>query len=535
MSQILDIASVQIKEAREEAFLGKYQEALKKYIDQIGILTEKKSQIPETNLLQRDYANLINLLKEELQVIQTLVNYTKDNSVQQTPSPIRKKANEIPAYQDVRQPRLPFNQAPFTHNQQLQRSPFKQQKEINESPRQKDQKDTNDFFQQQLRNNGPLEKPKTPKDPDVWDPPRKQPNNNKKNPKPQGQKTNQPPLNINSQVKDNKNYEKPWRNNAAPGKKQDQQPSNGNKKSFHDHVYPDGRGPDSDLIQMLEREVVDLSPNVKFEDIAELEQAKEVLQEAVLLPVLMPGVFRGPRRPLKGVMLFGPPGTGKTMLAKAVATIGKTTFFNISASSLASKWRGESEKLVRILFEMAKFYAPTTIFFDEIDALGSRRSDNDGDATRRVKNQLLVEMDGVAATGQGEEKKVIMCLAATNRPWDLDEALIRRLERRIYIPLPTEIGRRALMNIALKDSNVSSDIDWDYLVKKSEGYSGADITNVIREAAMLPIRRFVKAQGGIQQIIGNQQQMNKEIELPLEQKDFEEAFKYVNRSNMING
>ena len=99
---------------------------------------------------------------------------------------------------------------------------------------------------------------------------------------------------------------------------------------------------------MMEREVVDLNPNIKFEDIAELDQAKEILQEAVLLPILMPKFFTGIRRPLKGVLLFGPPGTGKTMLAKAVATIGQTTFFNVSASSLASKWRGESEKLVRV-------------------------------------------------------------------------------------------------------------------------------------------------------------------------------------------
>jgi katanin p60 ATPase-containing subunit A1 len=149
------------------------------------------------------------------------------------------------------------------------------------------------------------------------------------------------------------------------------------------HHYPDGAGPDTELINMLERDVVDLNPNVKFEDIAELDQAKDVLQEAILLPILMPKFFTGIRQPLKGALLFGPPGTGKTMLAKAVATIGKTTFFNVSASSLASKWKGESEKLVRILFEMARFYSPSTIFFDEIDALGSRRGGDEHESSRK--------------------------------------------------------------------------------------------------------------------------------------------------------
>lgn len=215
---------------------------------------------------------------------------------------------------------------------------------------------------------------------------------------------------------------------------------------FH---YPDGVGPDVDLIQMLERDVLDKNPRVQFDDIADLLETKKLLQEAVLLPLLMPEYFKGIRRPWKGICMFGPPGTGKTMLAKAVATQGKTKFFNVSASSLASKWKGDSEKLVRILFEMARFYAPSTIFFDEIDALASQRGGSgEHEASRRVKAELLIQMDGVNSTSsaganeQEEEQKNVIVLAATNRPWDLDEAIRRRLEKRVYIPLPSAAGRQ---------------------------------------------------------------------------------------------
>ena len=304
--------------------------------------------------------------------------------------------------------------------------------------------------------------------------------------------------------------------------------------------YPDGNGPDAELIEMLEREVVDTNPNVSFDDIAELNQAKKALQEAVLLPLIIPDYFKGIRRPWRGVLLYGPPGTGKTMLAKALATQGKTTFFNVHSSSFASKWRGESEKLVRILFEMARFYAPTTIFIDEVDSLCSKRGEgNEGDGSRRVKAELLVQMEGVnsnTSAGANEKsdedkRKIVTVMAATNRPWDLDDALRRRFEKRVYIPLPNEKGRLQLFNLNLKKIEVDKNINYDKLVKLTDGYSGADISNVCREASFMPMRRELLANKGrkIEDLV-NDQEFRAKIRAAISMPDFEKAIGNISKS-----
>nr|XP_024396175.1 katanin p60 ATPase-containing subunit A1-like isoform X2 [Physcomitrium patens] len=286
-------------------------------------------------------------------------------------------------------------------------------------------------------------------------------------------------------------------------------------------------GPDTELAAMLERDVLESSPGVRWEHIAGLTEAKRLLEEAVVLPLWMPEYFQGIRRPWKGVLMFGPPGTGKTLLAKAVATECGTTFFNVSSATLASKWRGESERMVRVLFDLARAYAPSTIFIDEIDSLcNARGSSGEHESSRRVKSELLVQVDGVNGTGEDGEKKIVMVLAATNFPWDIDEALRRRLEKRIYIPLPVEEGRRELIRINLKDIEVAKDVDIDALAKRTEGYSGDDLTNICRDASMNGMRR--KISGKTPEEIKN---MTKdEMYEPVAMRDFDEAINKISRS-----
>lgn len=289
-------------------------------------------------------------------------------------------------------------------------------------------------------------------------------------------------------------------------------------------------GPDGDLAAMLERDVLDSTPGVRWEDVAGLTEAKRLLEEAVVLPIWMPEYFQGIRRPWKGVLMFGPPGTGKTLLAKAVATECGTTFFNVSSATLASKWRGESERMVRCLFDLARAHAPSTIFIDEIDSLcNSRGASGEHESSRRVKSELLVQVDGVNATSTNEDgtRKIVMVLAATNFPWDIDEALRRRLEKRIYIPLPNFESRKELVRINLRTVEVAADVDIDDVARRTEGYSGDDLTNVCRDASLNGMRR--KIAGKTRDEIKNmaKEEMSKD---PVAMCDFEEAIGKVQPS-----
>uniref|UniRef100_A0A8C7XZF4 vesicle-fusing ATPase n=1 Tax=Oryzias sinensis TaxID=183150 RepID=A0A8C7XZF4_9TELE len=231
-------------------------------------------------------------------------------------------------------------------------------------------------------------------------------------------------------------------------------------------------------------------PNIKWNDVAGLEGAKEALKEAVILPIKFPHLFTGKRTPWRGILLFGPPGTGKSYLAKAVATeANNSTFFSVSSSDLVSKWLGESEKLVKNLFALAREHRPSIIFIDEIDSLCGSRSENESEAARRIKTEFLVQMQGV-----GNDNEGILVLGATNIPWTLDSAIRRRFEKRIYIPLPEEHARSSMFKLHLGSTpNNLTEADFVTLGRKTDGYSGADISVIVRDALMQPVRRVQSA------------------------------------------
>uniref|UniRef100_UPI00398F893D katanin p60 ATPase-containing subunit A-like 2 isoform X3 n=1 Tax=Pristiophorus japonicus TaxID=55135 RepID=UPI00398F893D len=215
-----------------------------------------------------------------------------------------------------------------------------------------------------------------------------------------------------------------------------------------------------DLALVVSRDIYLRNPNVRWDDIIGLEPAKRLVKEAVVYPIKYPQLFTGILSPWKGLLLYGPPGTGKTLLAKAVATECNTTFFNISASTIVSKWRGDSEKLVRVLFELARFHAPSTIFLDELESVMSQRG---------------------------------------SAPGELDHAMLRRLEKRILVDLPSKEARQAMIVHWLPPVSNSggvelrTELDYSLLGEETEGYSGSDIKLVCKEAAMRPVRKIFDA------------------------------------------
>ncbi|KAM3550620.1 hypothetical protein ARSEF4850_008255 [Beauveria asiatica] len=264
-------------------------------------------------------------------------------------------------------------------------------------------------------------------------------------------------------------------------------------------------GVDESAAKQILNDIVVKGDEVRWGDIAGLEIAKNALRETVVYPFLRPDLFMGLREPARGMLLFGPPGTGKTMLARAVATESRSTFFSISASSLTSKYLGESEKLVRALFGLARSLAPSIIFVDEIDALLSQRSGSgEHEATRRIKTEFLIQWSDLQRAAAGRETTErdrergdanrVLVLAATNLPWAIDEAARRRFVRRQYIPLPEPTTRETQIRTLLGQQKHSlSPRDVQRLVGLTDGFSGSDITALAKDAAMGPLRSLGEA------------------------------------------
>merc|ERR1712113_266656 len=240
------------------------------------------------------------------------------------------------------------------------------------------------------------------------------------------------------------------------------------------------------------RETVVEVPNVSWNDIGGLESVKRELQELVQYPVEHPEKFlKFGMTPSKGVLFYGPPGCGKTLLAKAIANECQANFISIKGPELLTMWFGESEANVREIFDKARQSAPCVLFFDELDSIATQRGNSLGDAGGagdRVLNQLLTEMDGMNA------KKTVFISGATNRPDIIDSALLRpgRLDQLIYIPLPDDGSRQSIFKSVLRKSPVAPDVDVDTLVKFTNGFSGADITEICQRACKYAIRESIE-------------------------------------------
>jgi vacuolar protein-sorting-associated protein 4 len=239
-------------------------------------------------------------------------------------------------------------------------------------------------------------------------------------------------------------------------------------------------------------EVTEIVGSISWDDVIGLEKAKASLYEAVVLPIKFPQLFQGNLKPWKGILMFGPPGNGKSYLAKALASLTNSSFFSVSSSDLISKWQGESERLLKGLFESARKKSPSIIFIDEIDSIACSRNDNDNESSRRIKTELLVQIQGV-----GNDNDGVLLVAATNTPWSLDSALRRRFQKRVYIGLPGKPAIKKILSNSL-GMNIPEDVDTSQLV----GFSGSDIDIIAIEALMKPLRelqnaKYFKEDGGV--------------------------------------
>ena len=285
-----------------------------------------------------------------------------------------------------------------------------------------------------------------------------------------------------------KNYNMPKNNNNTNNYNNTPNIQNNNTNKTNSNAKKDDKSiVTNDLRDKILSEIVESKPDVKFDDVVGLQEAKQILKEIIIIPNLRPDLFTGLRSPPRGLLLFGPPGTGKTMIAKAVATECKCTFFSISASSLTSKYLGESEKLVRALFQLAYEMQPSVVFIDEVESILSKRKEGENDAMKRLKTEFLIQFDGV---GSSEENRVLI-IGATNRPFDLDPAVIRRLPKRVYVgPFNDEEKKGFIKKIIMQNKCNITDEQFLQIAKMCNNYSNSDLKELCREAAYEPLREL---------------------------------------------
>ncbi|KAG4303775.1 hypothetical protein PORY_002827 [Pneumocystis oryctolagi] len=278
--------------------------------------------------------------------------------------------------------------------------------------------------------------------------------------------------------------------------------------------------------------------NTTFDMIGGLENVISELHETVILPLNHPELFLSFKilqNLPKGVLLYGPPGCGKTMIAKALAYHSNATFINMHISTLTDKWFGESNRLVAALFSLAKKLEPTIIFIDEIDSFLGKRQKMDHEVTTMIKAEFMSCWDGFST----DENSRIVILGATNRPKDIDEAILRRMPKKFYIPFPDTSQREKLLKLFLSDVKLASDFDFDFLVSKTEGFSGSDIKELCRESVLFPIREFISLNNFNKKDVNTVQLKNIQDKIrALEIKDFmaylDSCNKFKNNSNFYD-
>lgn len=280
------------------------------------------------------------------------------------------------------------------------------------------------------------------------------------------------------------------------------------------------KGINEENIKRIINECCEAGNKIRFSDITGLDFVKQTLNELIILPARKPELFTGLRAPTKGILLFGPPGNGKTMIGRAISVESGMNFMSISASSLTSKWVGEAETNVRAMFAVARAIQPTVLFIDEIDSILTSRGSNEQESSRRLKTEMLVQMDGIRSSNEDR----LLVIAATNRPEELDDAVLRRLPKRVYVPLPEQAIREELIRSNLKKvkSNITP-AEITRIGRMLDGYSCSDITQLIKEAVMEPVRDIVKS--------GNFNYIQSEGDIrAVEAKDFTYAMKIIRPS-----